>query len=106
MRRYSDELYGIARKLIEDRKAAPQDPDVDPISSLLAVRIDGEPLPDAMILGALRQFLMVGIVAPTTFIGSAVAVPRAHMPSTDRRSMTPAQLFSIAAGRALSARQT
>ena len=25
-----------------------------------------------MILGALRQFLMVGIVAPTTFIGSAV----------------------------------
>ena len=72
VRKYSDELYGIARELIEDRKAAPQDPDVDPISSLLAVRIDGEPLPDAMILGALRQFLMVGIVAPTTFIGSAV----------------------------------
>jgi cytochrome P450 len=72
VRKYSDELYGIARELIEDRKAEPQDPDVDPISSLLAVRIDGEPLPDAMILGALRQFLMVGIVAPTTFIGSAV----------------------------------
>jgi cytochrome P450 len=72
VRKYSDELYGIARELIEDRKANPQDPDVDPISSLLAVRIDGEPLPDAMILGALRQFLMVGIVAPTTFIGSAV----------------------------------
>ncbi len=72
VRKYSDELYGIARELIEDRKAAPQDPDVDPISSLLAVRIDGAPLPDAMILGALRQFLMVGIVAPTTFIGSAV----------------------------------
>jgi cytochrome P450 len=72
VRKYSDELYGIARQLIEDRKAQPQDPDVDPISSLLAVRVDGEPLPDAMILGALRQFLMVGIVAPTTFIGSAV----------------------------------
>jgi cytochrome P450 len=72
VRKYSDELYGIARQLIEDRKAQPQDPDVDPISSLLAVRIDGESLPDAMILGALRQFLMVGIVAPTTFIGSAV----------------------------------
>lgn len=72
VRKYSDELYGIARELIEDRKAAPQDPEIDPISSLLAVRIDGEPLPDAMILGALRQFLMVGIVAPTTFIGSAV----------------------------------
>lgn len=72
VRKYSDELYGIARDLIADRKAAPQDPDIDPISSLLAVRIDGEALPEAMIVGALRQFLMVGIVAPTTFIGSAV----------------------------------
>ncbi|MGD2167617.1 MAG: cytochrome P450 [Gammaproteobacteria bacterium] len=72
VRKYSDELYGIARELIEDRKLNPQDPDIDPISSLLAVRIDGEALPDDMILGALRQFLMVGIVAPTTFIASAV----------------------------------
>jgi cytochrome P450 len=72
VRRYSDELYGIARELIEDRKVDPQDPDIDPISSLLAVRMDGESLPDDMILGALRQFLMVGIVAPTTFIASAI----------------------------------
>lgn len=72
VRRYSDELYAIARELIEDRKREPQDPDEDPISSLLAVRIDGNSLPDDMILGALRQFLMVGIVAPTTFIASAV----------------------------------
>lgn len=72
VRKYSDQLYGIARELIEDRQAAPQDPDVDPISSLLSVRIDDEALPPDMILGALRQFLMVGIVAPTTFIASAV----------------------------------
>jgi cytochrome P450 len=72
VRRYSDELYGIARELIEDRKVNPQDPEKDPISSLLRVRVDGDPLPDDMILGALRQFLMVGIVAPTTFIASAV----------------------------------
>ena len=80
VRRYSDELYGIARELIEDRKAKPQDPDIDPISSLLAVRVDGESLPDALILGALRQFLMVGIVAPTTFIGS-MAVHLARHPT-------------------------
>jgi cytochrome P450 len=79
VRAYSDELYGIARALIEDRKARPQDPDVDPISSLLDVRVDGAPLPDDMILGALRQFLMVGIVAPTTFIGS-MAVHLARHP--------------------------
>jgi cytochrome P450 len=83
VRRYSDELYGIARALIEDRKRAPQDPDVDPISSLLAARVDDEPLPDDMILGALRQFLMVGIVAPTTFIGSA-AVHLARHPEHHR----------------------
>lgn len=79
VRLYSDELYAIARALIEDRKACPQDPDVDPISSLLEVRVDGAPLPDDMILGALRQFLMVGIVAPTTFIGS-MAVHLARHP--------------------------
>lgn len=72
VREYSDELYDIAQDLIEDRKANPQDPDTDPTSSLLAVRVAGDRLPDDMILGALRQFLMVGIVAPTTFIGSAV----------------------------------
>ena len=72
VRKYSDELYGIARELIQDRKVNPQNPNIDPISSLFEVRVDGEALPDDMILGALRQFLMVGIVAPTTFIGSAV----------------------------------
>ena len=79
VRQYSDELYQISRELIENRKASPQDPDIDPISSLLAVRIDGQSLPDDMILGALRQFLMVGIVAPTTFIGS-MAVHLARHP--------------------------
>lgn len=79
VRAYSDELYGIARALIDDRKARPQDPDIDPISSLLDVRVEGAALPDDMILGALRQFLMVGIVAPTTFIGS-MAVHLARHP--------------------------
>ena len=72
VRRTSNILYEIARDLIADRKRAPQDPDLDPTSALLAVRRDGEPLPEDMILGALRQFLVVGIVAPTTFIGSMV----------------------------------
>ena len=94
VRLYSDELYGIARDLIEDRKAHPQDPEVDPISSLLDVRVDGAPLPDAMILGALRQFLMVGIVAPTTFIGSMVVHlarhPEHHTLVRNDNSLVPA----------------
>ncbi|WP_127104124.1 cytochrome P450 [Pararhodobacter zhoushanensis] len=70
LRERSDALYNIAARLIEDRKANPQDPDLDPVSNLLAVRVDGAALPDDKILGALRQFLLVGIIAPTTFIGS------------------------------------
>ncbi|MFT6452387.1 MAG: cytochrome P450 [Halocynthiibacter sp.] len=75
----SDALYGIAQGLIEDRIKHPRDPDTDPTASLLAVRIDGEPLAQELVLGALRQFLLVGIIAPTTFIGS-MAVHLARHP--------------------------
>lgn len=79
LRERSDALYAIAARLIADRQTNPQDPDLDPVSSLLAVRVDGAALPDAMVLGALRQFLLVGIIAPTTFIGS-MAVHLARHP--------------------------
>lgn len=79
LRERSDALYAIAARLIAARQANPQDPDIDPVSSLLAVRVDGAALPEAMVLGALRQFLLVGIIAPTTFIGS-MAVHLARHP--------------------------
>lgn len=79
LRAKSDELYEIASALIDDRKANPRDPDSDPTASLLAVRVDGVPLSDDLVLGALRQFLLVGIIAPTTFIGS-MAVHLARHP--------------------------
>lgn len=79
LRRKSDELYDIAAALIADRRAHPRDADSDPTASLLAVRVEGAPLADDMILGALRQFLLVGIIAPTTFIGS-MAVHLARHP--------------------------
>lgn len=63
-------LYETARELIRRRKADPLDPAIDPTSALLAVRVDGEPLPDEMILGTVRQVLVVGIVAPTILMGS------------------------------------
>lgn len=79
LRAKSDALYDIAAELIEDRKANPRDPGTDPTASLLAVRVDGKPLAEHLILGALRQFLLVGIIAPTTFIGS-MAVHLARHP--------------------------
>jgi cytochrome P450 len=63
-------LYDMARALVADRKANPQDPDNDLTTSLLATRVDGEPLPEDMIVGMIRQVLVVGIIAPTVVVGS------------------------------------
>ena len=66
-------LYDVARDIIALRKQQPLDPGVDPTSAMLAARDDdGNPLPEAMILGTIRQLLVVGIIAPTTFTGSMV----------------------------------
>jgi cytochrome P450 len=63
-------LYDMARDLVAERKARPLDPKTDVTTSLLAARVDGEPLPDEMIVGMIRQVLVVGIIAPTVMVGS------------------------------------
>lgn len=67
-------LYDMAREVIAQRKANPLSPETDPVSALLAVRIDQSgqqvPLPDDMIIGTVRQVLVVGIVAPMVMVGS------------------------------------
>lgn len=65
-------LYDIAREIIELRKAEARDPEDDPVAGLLAARVDGEPLPEDLVLGTIRQFIVVGMVAPCVFIGSMV----------------------------------
>lgn len=70
VRESSLELYEMARDLVERRKRAPLDIAEDATSALLAVRVDGEPLPEAMIIGTIRQVLVVGIIAPTVLFGS------------------------------------
>jgi cytochrome P450 len=64
------QLYDIARELIAERKAQPMDVAVDAVSALLAARDQGEPLSEELILGCIRQVLVVGIIAPTVMIGS------------------------------------
>ena len=63
------------------------------------MRIGDEALPDDMILGALRQFLMVGIVAPTTFIASAVVhlarFPEHHALLRNDNSLIPAAVEEL-----------
>jgi cytochrome P450 len=70
MKETSFVLYGMARALIALRHGEPQDPADDPTSAILAARIDGQPIPDAMAVGMVRQVLVVGIVAPMVMTGS------------------------------------
>lgn len=92
-------LYDVARRIIELRKREPLDPTVDPTSALLAARRDGEPLPEDMILGTIRQLLVVGIIAPTTFIGSMsihlARHPEHHRMLKDDPSLIPDALEEL-----------
>lgn len=66
----SERMYGIARDLVRSRRADPRPVEEDPASSLLAERPGGEPLAEEHVVGALRQCLVVGMVAPPILLGS------------------------------------
>ena len=88
-------LYEMARTLVADRKAHPLDPNEDATSALLAARVKGEPLPDDMIVGTIRQVLVVGIIAPTVMIGS-IAVHLARHPALQTQLRENPQLSEAA----------
>ena len=77
-------LYALARELVDRRKAAPLDPATDPTCALLAVRHEGKPLPEDLLIGCIRQVLVVGIIAPTVMIGS-IAVHLSRHPELQQR---------------------
>lgn len=88
-------LYDLAVHLLDDRKAHPRDPADDVTAALLAVRVDGAALPDDMIVGTIRQVLVVGIIAPQIVFGAIVV----HLANdrdlqdrlrTDRAAIAPA----------------
>jgi len=70
MKETSLKLYDMARALIALRHEHPQDPALDPTSALIAARHEGQPLPDELLVGTVRQVLVVGIVAPMVMIGN------------------------------------
>jgi cytochrome P450 len=70
VRETSLRLYDLAREIIRSRQAGPLDPDTDLTSALLAKRHRGEPLPPEMVLGTVRQMIVVGMIAPSVFIGT------------------------------------
>ena len=67
----AERLARMAAEVIAERRQAPRDPLVDPTSSLLAERdANGEPFPDVLLAGCVRQVLVVGLVAPPIVMGS------------------------------------
>lgn len=90
VKRTSLALYDMARAIIAERKAHPLDPRDDPTSALLAARVDGEPLPEDMIVGTVRQVLVVGIIAPTVLIGSICVHLSRHPELQDQLRADPA----------------
>jgi cytochrome P450 len=65
------QLAAMAAEVIDERRREPRDPEVDPTSSLLAARDnDGQPFPEALLAGCVRQVLVVGLVAPPILLGS------------------------------------
>jgi cytochrome P450 len=89
VKKASLELYGIARSMIEERKARPLPVEDDPTSALLAATWNGEPLPEDMILGTLRQFIVVGMVAPIVFLGSVLVHLSEHPELHERLRREP-----------------
>ena len=64
------ELYDIAHSIIESRKINPFSPKDDLTAALLATKHEGELLPEAMVLGCVRQMIVVGMIAPSVFLGT------------------------------------
>lgn len=66
----SERMYGIARELVTKRGSDPMPVEQDPAGSLLAEEVEGQPLEPEQIVGALRQSLVVGMVAPPILLGA------------------------------------
>jgi cytochrome P450 len=86
----SEMMYQTARELVADRRARPRPVEDDPASSLLAERVDEQPLDDEHIVGALRQSLVVGMVAPPIVIGSIAMHLARDLELQDRLRRDPA----------------
>lgn len=87
------ELYDIARRIIEMRRRDPRSDDLT--TALLAKRWKGEPLPEDLVLGTIRQMIVVGMIAPSVFIGT-MAVHLAEHPDLQARLRSDPSLIPAA----------
>jgi cytochrome P450 len=80
-------MYDLARGVLADRRQHPRPPGEDPASSLLAQRYQAHELDPEQMVGALRQSLVVGLVAPPLLLGGmAVHLSRDRALQSELRS--------------------
>lgn len=65
-------LFEHAYRLIEVRRREPLDPQTDIVTCLLGGRIDGGPIPDDIIAGAVRLLLTAGHNSTTNALGNTI----------------------------------
>ena len=83
-------LYELARQIIEMRKAEPWDPEEDPTSAMLVARgNDGELLPENLVLGTIRQMIVVGMIAPSVLVPCILIHLAEHQDLQDRLREDP-----------------
>jgi cytochrome P450 len=92
LERASLALYDLAREVVADRRARPRDARSDYPSALLAMRPDGEPLPDDLIVGSVRQLLVAGHLGPALVLASIVRHLSEDAALQDRLRREPALL--------------
>jgi len=84
-------LYDIARRIIEMRKKNPWDPAEDPTSAMLVARgNDGELLPEPLVLGTIRQMIVVGMIAPSVLVPCMMIHLAEHPELQDQLRSNPA----------------
>jgi cytochrome P450 len=92
----AEQLAGMAAEVIAERRAEPRDPRVDPTSSLLDARDNnGQPFPDNLLAGCVRQVLVVGLVAPPIVLGS-IAVHLSRHPELQAQLRAQPELLDEA----------
>lgn len=86
-------LYEIAHQIIELRKAEPWDPAEDPTSAMLVARgNDGELLPEHLVLGTIRQMIVVGMIAPSVLVPCIMIHLAQHPKLQDQLRACPEQV--------------
>jgi cytochrome P450 len=86
-------LYEVARRVMEMRRAEPMDPAEDPTSAMLVARgNDGELLPEPLVLGTIRQMIVVGMIAPSVLVPCIMIHLAGHPELQDRLRSNPEEI--------------